>query len=352
MESPESMDINVRAGDNERTPDRWSAADDDSTTCNRTNDLQIHLSRTHEQFGSVCSHGFCAILEFCAVLEFEVMKKADADVEEVENRAKRVSTTNAAGWIRSLRTFGPNFKLAYHMYFWFTMFVNKENTESNKIETFMNIVAPNKDGRDKTALLQNSWITAGHYAAYPNKEFYENLPGATTEKELDINDGDDEKQRTIYFQTVAFKNTEKVGNAYETDKKVTMSDSNFIFRMVKRMNLTQTHAGASAATLPVHDGFYLHDETCINSNTKCTLLHRDSYENHENAGDASDPEILREKVFERIPWISQFSKFLLFHITGMVEWQKAQSKKQKHNEKKKNMLFGPLSSSSMQLQRG
>ena len=152
----------------------------------------------------------------------------------------------------------------------------------------------------------------------------EKLPGATTELELNINDGDEQKPRTIYFQTMDSKNTEEVGSTYELDNKMTVSDSDITFRMGKQMNSMQTYAGASAATLPVIDSFYLHDETYANSNTEYTLLHRDSYENHENAGDASDPEILRENVFETIPWISQFSKFFPFQITGMMGWQKAQ----------------------------
>ena len=75
MESTESMDINVRAGDNKRAPDRSSAADDDSKMYNRVNDshefwkLQFHVSQTNERCGYVCSHGFCAVLEFWAVLE-------------------------------------------------------------------------------------------------------------------------------------------------------------------------------------------------------------------------------------------------------------------------------------------
>ena len=92
---------------------------------------------------------------------------------------------------------------------------------------------------------------------------------------------------------------------------MTITDLDVTFRLGKRMNSTQTHAGASAATLPVIDSFYQHDETYVNSNTEYTLLHRDSYEKHENAGDANDPEILRGTVFETIPWISQFSKFFL-----------------------------------------
>ena len=136
-------------------------------------------------------------------------------------------------------------------------------------------------------------------------------------------------------QMLELKSTEKVGSIYESDKKMTIPDSDFTCRMEKRMNLTQTHADAAAATLPVLDDIYLHDETYVNNNTKNTLLHRHSYENHENAGDASDPRILREKVFETIPWIVQFSKLFLFQITGMMGWQKAQSKKQKHKKTKK-----------------
>ena len=89
----------------------------------------------------------------------------------------------------------------------------------------------------------------------------------------------------------------------------------------KKMNVTtqnyytiswtdKVHAGASAATVPLLDGFYLHDEDEANNNTKYTLLHRDSYEKHGHAGDAGDQRILREKVFETKPWVMQFSKFL------------------------------------------
>ena len=195
-----------------------------------------------------------------------------------------------------------------------------------------------------------SWITADDYAVHQSKEFHEKLSGATTGEELDINDGHDERQRKIYFQpiptkttgiierqdqTVVFKSTEKVGSTYESDNKTMTSDLNVTFRLGKRMNSTQTHAGASAATLPVIDSFYLHDETYVNSNTEYTLLHRDSYENHENAGDASDPEILMENVFATIPWTVQFSKFFLVQITGMMGWQKAQLKKQKNQETEK-----------------
>ena len=52
MESTESMDINVRAGDNKRAPDKSSAADDDSKMYSTLNDshefwkLQFHVSHT------------------------------------------------------------------------------------------------------------------------------------------------------------------------------------------------------------------------------------------------------------------------------------------------------------------
>ena len=62
MESPESMDIDVCAGDNKRALDKRSAVDDDSTMYNRMKDLLIHVSRTDEQFGSVCKHRFYTIL--------------------------------------------------------------------------------------------------------------------------------------------------------------------------------------------------------------------------------------------------------------------------------------------------
>ena len=154
-----------------------------------------------------------------------------------------------------------------------------------------------------------SWTTVDDYAVHQNKKFHEKLPGATTEQELNINDGDEEKLRTIYFQTVDSQNMVEVESTYELDNKMMVSDSDITFRMGKRMNLTQTHAGASAATLPVTDGSYLHDESYANSNTKYTPLHRNSFENHENAGDASDTEILREKFLKRYHGSVNFQKF-------------------------------------------
>ena len=165
----------------------------------------------------------------------------------------------------------------------------------------------------------------------------------TTGEELDINDGDDERKRTIYFQPIPTKNTGPFKNQdmmmdFKDTEKVGTSTNRTKRWMEKQMNLTQTHAGAPAATLPLLNGFYLHDEAYVNSKTKYKLLHRHSYENQENAGDASDPRILREKVFEKIPWTMQFSKFFLFQITEMMGRQKAQSKKQKHKKTQKHAL--------------
>ena len=198
------------------------------------------------------------------------MEKADTDINGLTNCAKRVSTTNTAGWkclnpmCSSLRTFGPDFKLAFLMYFWGTMIGNNENIECNKIETFMDLVAQKKTDVTKQHYYKISWITADDYAVHQSKEFHEKLPGATTGEELDINDGHDERQRKIYFQpiptkntgtierqdqTVVFKSTEKVGSIYESDNKTMTSDLDVTFRLGQRMNSTQTHAGASAATL-------------------------------------------------------------------------------------------------------
>ena len=85
-----------------------------------------------------------------------------------------------------LRTFGPNFKLAYHMYFWFAMIVNKENTNSNKIETFRDIAAQTKMDATTQHYYKISWATVDGYAIHRSK-----LPGATTRQELNINDGDE-----------------------------------------------------------------------------------------------------------------------------------------------------------------
>ena len=181
------------------------------------------------------------------------------------------------------------------------------------------------------------WTTVGVYAVHRSKKFQEKLPGATTELELNVDDGDEEKPRTIYLRTKDSKNTE-VGSNYEMNNKIMVSDSDITLRMGKQIKSMQTHAGASAATLPATDGSYLHDESYANSNTKYMPLHRNSYENHEDAGDASDPEILRKIVFETIPWTSQFSNCCLFQISGMMGWQKARSKKQKRKKTKKHAL--------------
>ena len=104
----------------------------------------------------------------------------------------------------------------------------------------------------------------------------------------------------------------------------------------------QTHAGASAATLPATDDSYLHDEPYVNSNTKYMPLQRNSCETHEDAGDASDPEILRKIAFETIPWISRFSERCLFQISGMMGWQKARSKNKKRTKNKKKHALRPF----------
>ena len=131
---------------------------------------------------------------------------------------------------------------------------------------------------------------------------------------------------------------------------MTISDSDFTFWMEKRMNSTQTRVVASAATLPVLDGFYLHDKTYVNSNTKYTLLHRDSYEKHGHAGDAGDQRILREKVFETKTLGHAIFKIFPCSDHGNDGVANSSFNKTK-NKKTKNTLFGPLSGSSMQLQR-
>ena len=118
------------------------------------------------------------------------MEKADVDIDGMTNRSKRVSTTNAAGWKCSLRTFGPNFKLAYLMYFWCTTIENNENTEDNKIEIIMDLVAQKRTDVTKQHYYRISWITADDYAIHQSKAFHGKLPGATTGEELHINDGD------------------------------------------------------------------------------------------------------------------------------------------------------------------
>ena len=84
--------------------------------------------------------------------------------------ADTVPATNAAGWTRSLRTFGPNFKLAYHMYFCFTMIVNKENTDSNKVETFRDIATQTKMDATTQHYYKISWTTVDDLRSTPEQE--------------------------------------------------------------------------------------------------------------------------------------------------------------------------------------
>ena len=90
------------------------------------------------------------------------MENADADINGLTNCAKRVSTTNTAGWkclnpmCSSLRTFGPDFKLAFLMYFWCTM--NDREQREHRVQQDRDIHGPSRakeDGRDNTALLQD-----------------------------------------------------------------------------------------------------------------------------------------------------------------------------------------------------
>ena len=70
------------------------------------------------------------------------------------------------------------------MYFWFTMIVNKGNTDSIKIETFRDIVAQTKMDATTQHYYKISWITADDYAVHQSKILHEKLSGATTELEL------------------------------------------------------------------------------------------------------------------------------------------------------------------------
>ena len=123
------------------------------------------------------------------------------------------------------------------------------------------------------------------------------------------------------------------------------------------------HAGAAAATVIVldsssqhHDGtaafesaltYHLHswsNEVCADDNKTGVISHRASNKDNEYTDGSGDIGVSGSKVFETIWWDLRFSKFPLFQLSGMVEWQNAIQKKTK--KRKNKTRFSALSAAA------